>query len=310
MTAPEGAPELPLKHLHSGKVREMYEFDEGHLAFVTSDRISAFDVIMNEPVPNKGRVLNGMTSFWFNQTVDLVTNHRAAVNYSDIQTELMHSYYQGRTEIVKKVNMLPIECIVRGYLTGSALAEYQENGTVHGMPVPAGMVESQAFREPIFTPSTKAQIGYHDENISFEDAVVLLGDRQLAHKLRDVSLHIFDLQSRRAAESGIVMADTKYEFGELSDGTLVLCDEVGTPDSSRFWPADKVELGKSVPSYDKQYVRDYLKSTGWDKTPPPPPLPSDVVANTARKYQQAYELITGLRLADWPGIHVEIPGIA
>lgn len=308
--AAEEAPALPLTHLHSGKVREMYEFDEEHLVFVTTDRISAFDVVLNEAVPNKGRVLNGMTSFWFNQTVNLVTNHRAAVQYSAIPEALMQPYYQGRTEIVKKVNMLPIECIVRGYLTGSALAEYQENGTVHGMRAPAGMVESQAFPEPIFTPSTKAEQGMHDENISFEDAVVLLGDRRLAHKVRDVALHIFDLQSRRAAEKGIVMADTKYEFGELSDGTLVLCDEVGTPDSSRFWPADQVEEGKTPPSFDKQYVRDYLKSIGFNKRPPAPTLPEDVLANTARKYQQAYELITGLPLASWPGIHVDIPEAA
>jgi phosphoribosylaminoimidazole-succinocarboxamide synthase len=283
-----------VKHVYSGKVRDVYEAGDDLLLFVTSDRISAFDVVMAEPIPDKGRVLTAMSAFWFEQLADVVPSHLVATEVDDIPDE-----WQGRSMLVRKAEMLPIECIVRGRLTGSAWKEYRQSGTMHGTPLPAGLQESSELPEPVFTPSTKAEVGDHDENITFEKAVDLVG-QEMAERCRDISLELFRRGAAWAAERGIVIADTKFELG-LVDGELVVADEVLTPDSSRFWPADAVVLGETPPSFDKQPLRDWLEDTGWDKTPPPPALPQAVVDATRSRYIEAYERITGRSFADWPG---------
>jgi phosphoribosylaminoimidazole-succinocarboxamide synthase len=286
-----------VKHVYSGKVRDVYEAGDDLLLFVTSDRISAFDVVMAEPIPDKGRVLTAMSAFWFEQLADVVPSHLVATEVDDIPDE-----WQGRSMLVRKAEMLPIECIVRGRLTGSAWKEYRQSGTMHGTPLPAGLQESSELPEPVFTPSTKAEVGDHDENITFEKAVDLVG-QEMAERCRDISLELFRRGAAWAAERGIVIADTKFELG-LVDGELVVADEVLTPDSSRFWPADAVVLGETPPSFDKQPLRDWLEDTGWDKTPPPPALPQAVVDATRSRYIEAYERITGRSFADWPGVGV------
>jgi len=282
-----------LQHLYSGKVRDMYDAGDGLLLIVASDRMSAFDVVMAEPIRDKGRVLTAFSRFWFDHLRDVAPNHLVATELPDLPAE-----WVGRVQLVKRAEMLPIECIVRGRLSGSAWKEYQRDGTMHGMRLPAGLQESAPLPEPVFTPSTKAALGTHDENISFERAVDLVG-REVAERCRDVSLELFERGSRWTAERGIVIADTKFELGFI-DGELAVCDEVLTPDSSRFWPADQIVLGRTPPSFDKQPLRDYLESLGWDKTPPPPPLPPEVVEATRARYVDAYQRVTGLDLADWP----------
>jgi phosphoribosylaminoimidazole-succinocarboxamide synthase len=284
-----------LQHLYSGKVRDMYDAGDGLLLIVASDRMSAFDVIMNEKIPDKGRILTAFSAFWFDHLADVMPSHLVATDVPDLPDE-----WVGRVQLVKRAEMLPIECIVRGRLTGSAWKEYKASGTMHGEHLPEGLQESAALPEPVFTPSTKADIGDHDENISFDKAVDLVG-KEVAEQARDLSLELFRRGSAWAADRGIVMADTKFEFGFI-DGELAVCDEVLTPDSSRFWPADQVVLGKTPPSFDKQPLRDYLEALGWDKTPPPPPLPDDVVATTRARYVDAYQRVTGLDFADWPGV--------
>jgi phosphoribosylaminoimidazole-succinocarboxamide synthase len=284
-----------VKHLYSGKVRDMYDADDGLLLIVASDRMSAFDVVMAEHVPDKGRVLTAFSAFWFDQLADVVPNHLVATDVPDLPDDWI-----GRVQLVKRAEMLPVECIVRGYLSGSAWKEYRTAGTMHGQQLPAGLQESDRLPEPVFTPSTKAPAGDHDINISFEESVDLLG-RELAERARDVSLELYRRGAAWALERGIVIADTKFELG-LVDGELVVADEVLTPDSSRFWPADAVVPGSTPPSFDKQPLRDWLETQPWDKTPPPPPLPDDVVSATRARYVEAYERITGLRFADWPGV--------
>ena len=283
-----------MKHVYSGKVRDIYDAGDDLLLFVASDRMSAFDVVMAEVVPDKGRVLTAMSAFWFEHLADVVPNHVVAFEVDDLPDE-----WRGRTMLVKKAEMLPVECIVRGRISGSAWKEYRQAGTMNGTPLPAGLLESSALPEPVFTPSTKAEVGDHDENIPFEKAVDLVG-AEMAERLRDVSIALFERGSAWAAERGIVIADTKFEFG-LVDGELVLGDEVLTPDSSRFWPADAVVPGETPPSFDKQPLRDWLEDTGWDKTPPPPTLPQAVIDATRARYVEAYERITGRSFADWPG---------
>ena len=283
-----------MKHLYSGKVRDMYDAGDGLLLIVASDRMSAFDVVMAEKIPDKGRVLTAFSAFWFDHLADVMPSHLVATDVPDLPED-----WVGRVQLVKKAEMLPIECIVRGRLTGSAWKEYKKSGTMHGIQLPAGMQESAALPEPVFTPSTKADIGDHDENISFGQAVDLVG-KEVAEQARDLSLELFRRGAEWAAERGIVMADTKFEFGFI-DSELAVCDEVLTPDSSRFWPADQVVLGQTPPSFDKQPLRDYLEALGWDKTPPPPALPDDVVTTTRAKYLDAYERITGLDFSEWPG---------
>lgn len=287
--------ELPgIKKLKSGKVREIFDLGESFL-FVASDRISAFDVVMPNGIPRKGEVLTQISHFWFDQTEKLVPNHRLAKADDPLPAPLQPHAAQlaRRSMIVKKAKPLAVECIVRGYLAGSGWKEYKKSGTVCGIPLPAGLQDSSELPEPIFTPSTKADTG-HDENISFDEAKKILGD-DIANQARDLSLKIYKFARDYARQRGIIIADTKFEFG-MFDGQLILIDEVLTPDSSRFWPADQYAPGKNQPSYDKQFVRDYLETLDWNKTPPGPTLPADVVEKTTAKYLEAYEKLTGKKL--------------
>ncbi|MCB1282846.1 MAG: phosphoribosylaminoimidazolesuccinocarboxamide synthase [Microthrixaceae bacterium] len=291
--------DLGLPHIYSGKVRDIYDAGDGRWVMVASDRISAFDVVMNEPVPNKGRVLTAMSAFWFEQFADLVGSHLISTDLADLPEGARNDEIAGRFMLVRKAEMLPIECIVRGYITGSAWKEYKNHSTMHGQRLAAGLQESDKLPEPVFTPSTKAEVGDHDENISFEQAVDIVG-AELASKARDLSIELYRRGSELAAQRGIIIADTKFEMGIL-DGELVLADEVLTPDSSRFWPVDSWIPGTTPPSFDKQPVRDYLETLDWDKTPPPPQLPGEVVAASSQRYAEAYERVSGRRLSEWPG---------
>jgi phosphoribosylaminoimidazole-succinocarboxamide synthase len=284
---------------YRGKVRDVYAVGPDHLLMVASDRISAFDVVMDEPVPEKGRVLTGMTVFWLEKLADIAPSHLVSVDPADFPSEVSGvPDVAGRAMFVRRAEMLPIECIVRGYITGSAWKEYRATGAVHGTQMPDGMRESEPFPEPLFTPSTKADEG-HDQNISFEEAADLAG-RDLAEQAREISLAAYTRAAEWARERGIIIADTKFELGVI-DGRLSICDEVLTPDSSRFWPADQWQPGATPPSFDKQPVRDWLESTGWDKKPPPPALPADVVTATSDRYVRAYELLVGRPFSEWYG---------
>ncbi|HEY6636100.1 MAG TPA: phosphoribosylaminoimidazolesuccinocarboxamide synthase [Solirubrobacterales bacterium] len=276
-----------LKLHGSGKVREIYE-DGDELIMVASDRISVYDVILPTEIPDKGKVLTQMSLFWFELTGDIVPNHFIS---ADVPPEAA-----ARGMRVRRLEMYPIECVVRGYLSGSGWREYQETGAVCGIELPAGLQESEKLREPIFTPATKAELGEHDENIDFGRAVEIIGDLHLMEELRRISIEIYRRAADHAAERGVIVADTKFEFGSSPGAEIVLGDEVLTPDSSRFWPSDEYEPGHSQPSFDKQYVRDYSDSVGWDHTPPGPELPDEVVQNTRAKYVEAYEQITGRNL--------------
>jgi phosphoribosylaminoimidazole-succinocarboxamide synthase len=281
-------PALSDLKLHAtGKVREMYEVD-GDLLMVASDRISAYDVVLPTPIRDKGRVLTQMSIFWFETTREIVPNHFVSEAVPDEVT--------GRAIRVRRLEMYPVECVVRGYLSGSGWREYRESGAVCGITLPDGLRESDRLPEPIFTPATKAEVGEHDENIDFEHAVEVIGDRGLMEELRRISIELYRHAAGHAAERGIILADTKFEFGSAPGDEIVLGDEVLTPDSSRFWPVDGYEPGRSQPSFDKQFVRDWLDSTGWDHSPPGPELPDDVVARTREKYVDAYQRITGRTL--------------
>ena len=305
-------PQLPLPHQYSGKVRDIYTVDGDRLLMVTSDRLSAFDVVMAEPIPQKGRVLTAMSAFWFDETADVVKGHLLSADVDDlpaaVQAVADREDLHGRTMLTRKAEMLPIECIVRGYLSGSAWREYRADGTMHGTRLPGGLEESAPLPEPVFTPSTKAVEG-HDENISVPEAVDVLEawrpgrGAELAAQARDVCVELYRRGAAWARERGIIIADTKFELG-LIDGDLVLCDEVLTPDSSRFWPVDGYATGGTPPSFDKQPVRDYLDRLGWDKKPPPPALPDEVVEATSLRYVEAYERIVGRSFAGWPGATV------
>jgi phosphoribosylaminoimidazole-succinocarboxamide synthase len=293
--------DVPLRHLASGKVRDIYELDDKHLLFVTSDRMSAFDVVMAEPIPDKGRVLTAITAFWVEHLAGVAPNHLVSLEVPPAVAAAdgaAAARLDGRVMVVRRAEMLPIECIVRGYLSGSAWAEYQQSQTMHGQPLPSGLRQSERLPEPVFTPSTKATAG-HDENISFEAAAGLAG-AELAEEARRISLTAYQQGAELAAARGIIIADTKFELGVI-DGHLAICDEVLTPDSSRFWPADQWEPGRTPPAFDKQPLRDWLEATGWGKTPPPPALPPEVVQATRDRYVAAYERLTGRRFADWPG---------
>jgi phosphoribosylaminoimidazole-succinocarboxamide synthase len=283
--------DLPLPIVSKGKVRDIYSAN-GNLLLVATDRISAFDIVLPDPIPSKGVCLTQLSKFWFDYTKDSIPNQVISTEVTDFpkniqqyKKELAH-----RSMLVKKTKVVPIECIVRGYLSGSAWGSYQKDGTVCGIKLPKGLRESDQFDEPLFTPSTKAKAG-HDINISFDEMARLVGN-PVAKKLQEYSLTIYNTAVQYARKRGIIIADTKFEFGQLND-ELVWIDEALTPDSSRFWPADQYEPGRPQPSFDKQYVRDYLISTGWDKNSAPPRLPSEVVAETTRKYQEAFEKITG-----------------
>ena len=293
-----------MKHLYSGKVRDIYDIGDGQLLFVASDRISAFDVVLPQAVPDKGRVLTAFTEFWLDQLKDLAPSHLVSTDPSSFPEEASEvADVAGRAMLVRKAEMLPIECIVRGYLSGSAWKEYQQAGTMHGQPLPAGLQQSSRLPEPVFTPSTKADTG-HDENITYEKAVDLVG-AEVAEAARRISIKAYSRAAEAARAHGIVIADTKFELGFI-DGQLAICDEVLTPDSSRFWEATEVREGETPPSFDKQPVRDWLEQSGWDKTPPPPDLPGDVVSATRQRYVDAYERITGRSFTDWPGVGATI----
>jgi phosphoribosylaminoimidazole-succinocarboxamide synthase len=281
--------DLPL--LASGKVREIYDLGDT-LLLVASDRISTYDVVHPTPIPDKGAVLTGLSTFWFERTSDLVANHLISV------ADGVPDEARGRGMVVRKLTMLPVECVVRGYITGSGWKDYQQTGAVSGIALPAGLRESDQLPEPLFTPSTKADVG-HDEAIDFEGAVKLVGDRELTEHVRDVSIALYKHAADHARANGIILADTKFELGLDQDGTLTVGDEVCTPDSSRFWPADQYEPGRAQPSFDKQYVRDWASSTGWDRTSPAPAIPDDVVERTRAKYVEAYERVTGEPFANW-----------
>ena len=283
---------IELKPSAQGKVRDIFDLGD-ELLIVATDRISAFDVVLPDPIPYKGEVLTKISLFWFDVLRHIVPNHFVSASEWDLPESLAaHAEsLRGRFMLAKKAQVFPVECIVRGYLAGSGWKEYREYGTVCGQPLPVGLVESDRLPEPIFTPSTKAEIGLHDENITFERMVEIVG-ADAAERLRDVSLALYSAARDHAAGRGIIIADTKFEFG-LVDGEITLIDEVLTPDSSRFWPADEYAPGQGQPSFDKQFVRDWLEATGWDKRPPAPPLPEDVITITAEKYIEAYEAITG-----------------
>ncbi len=283
--------DLPgLKMISRGKVRDIYDLGES-LLIVTTDRLSAFDVILPTPIPQKGEVLNSLSLFWFGKTKDIVQNHVITANPDEYPAEARQyaDILRGRSMLVKKAKPLPVECIVRGYISGSGWKEYKKSGTVCGIPLPAGLVDSQKLPQPIFTPSTKAELGAHDENISFEQAVKILG-AELAAKVRDLTLAVYSFGAEYAAKRGIIIADTKMEFGIL-DGEVILIDEVMTPDSSRFWRAESYKAGESQNSLDKQYVRDYLEGLDWDKTDPGPALPPEVAAEASRRYKEILDIL-------------------
>jgi phosphoribosylaminoimidazole-succinocarboxamide synthase len=291
--------DLPL--VYSGKVRDVYDAGKGRILLVASDRMSAFDVVMEEPIPNKGRVLTAMSAFWFELFGDSIKSHLISTDVEDLGDSVSGSdvdELRGRIMLANRAQMLPIECIVRGYLAGSAWKEYRDHGTMHGEPMPPGLEESSQLPEPMFTPSTKAEEG-HDQNIPFEVASTLLG-KYVALQAREMSIELYTRGAEIAAANGIIIADTKFELGFV-DGELVIADEVMTPDSSRFWPADQWRPGTAPPSFDKQPVRDHLDALDWEKKPPPPALSPEVVSSTSSRYVEAYERITGRSFADWPG---------
>jgi phosphoribosylaminoimidazole-succinocarboxamide synthase len=288
VTYPGGVP-LPL--LTKGKVREVYDLGDD-LLMVASDRISTYDVVHPTPIPDKGNVLTGLSVLWFGLTADVIPNHLRSA------TDGVPDDVRGRALRVQRLRMLPVECVVRGYITGSGWKDYQATGRVSGIELPAGLRESDRLPEPIFTPSTKAEEG-HDEAIDLEGAAELVGSRELAERLRDVSIAVYERVADHARERGVILADTKFELGMDAAGVLTLGDEVCTPDSSRFWPADQYAPGRGQPSFDKQYVRDWAAGTGWDKTPPAPPLPDDVVAATRERYVTAYETLAGEPFSAW-----------
>ena len=281
--------DLPL--VASGKVREMYDLGD-RLLMVASDRISTYDVVHPTPIPDKGKVLTGLSVFWFEQSAQIVPNHLVSVT-DDVPGEA-----RGRALNVMKLDMLPVECVVRGYLTGSGWKDYQATGAVAGITLPEGLRDSEKLPEPIFTPSTKADVG-HDETIDFDRAAEIVGDRAVMEQLRDLSIALYTFAADHAATRGVILADTKFEFGRDAGGVIRVGDEVLTPDSSRFWPADTYEVGRAQPSFDKQYVRDWAAGTGWDKKPPAPAIPDDVVAGTRARYVEAYEKITGRSFDAW-----------
>ena len=288
------------QHLASGKVRELYSVDDELLLLVATDRISAFDHVLPSPIPDKGRVLTAMSVFWFELLGDVVGNHLVSVDDPRIPSSVI-----GRAILVRRLEMLPVECVARGYLAGSGLLDYRRTGAICGIPLPDGLVDGSALPEPIFTPATKAEIGSHDENVSLAAVAAVVGTER-ATMLRDTTLEIYRRAAAHAESRGVILADTKFEFGlDPAAGALTLGDEVLTPDSSRFWPADSYEPGRSQPSFDKQYVRDWLTSTasGWDRSSAvaPSPLPDDIVAATRARYVEAYERITGRSFGDWLG---------
>lgn len=288
MTTPTA---LSLKKIYSGKVRDLYEIDDKRMLMVATDRLSAFDVILAEPIPEKGKILTAISNFWFDKLKGLIPNHFTGDKVEDVVPADELPLVEGRAVVAKRLKPVAVEAIVRGYIVGSGWKEYQKSGTVCGIQLPAGLKEAAKLPQPIFTPSTKAAVGDHDENISFEQCEAIIG-KELAAQVRDVSIALYSAAVEYAATRGIIIADTKFEFGLDENGTLTLMDEVLTPDSSRFWPADSYEEGNNPPSFDKQFVRDWLESTGWNKQPPAPAVPAEVAQKTANKYREALTRLT------------------
>ena len=284
-----------LKRIGKGKVRDIYAVGDDKMLIVTSDRLSAFDVVLSDPIPDKGRVLNEMANFWFERLGHIVPNQLTGIDPESVVADDERAQVRGRSVVVKKLKPLPIEAVVRGYIIGSGWKDYQRSGRICGVELPKGLQQAQKLPEPIFTPATKAESG-HDENISFEEVEQLIG-ADLARKVRDVSIRLYKEASEYAASRGIIIADTKFEFGLDAKNELVLIDEVLTADSSRFWPRDSYRVGVSPPSYDKQFVRDYLETLDWNKEPPAPKLPDDVIARTSEKYREALQRLTGRTLS-------------
>jgi phosphoribosylaminoimidazole-succinocarboxamide synthase len=284
-----------LPRLGKGKVRDIYAVGADKMLIVTSDRLSAFDVVLSDPIPDKGRVLNEMANFWFERLGHIVPNQLTGIDPESVVAEDEKPQVRGRSVVVQKLKPLPIEAVVRGYIIGSGWKDYQRSGKICGIELPKGLQQAQKLPEPIFTPATKAESG-HDENISFAEVEKLIGS-ELAAKVREVSIRLYKEAADYAATKGIIIADTKFEFGLTKDNQLVLIDEVLTADSSRFWPADSYQVGVSPPSYDKQFVRDYLETLDWNKEPPAPKLPADVIARTSEKYREALQRLTGRTLS-------------
>ncbi|ARU87839.1 phosphoribosylaminoimidazolesuccinocarboxamide synthase [Pseudomonas sp. M30-35] len=282
---------LSLKKIYSGKVRDLYEIDDKRMLMVATDRLSAFDVILDEPIPEKGKILTSISNFWFDKLAGLVPNHFTGDKVEDVVSAAELPLVEGRAVVAKRLKPVAVEAIVRGYIVGSGWKEYQNSGTICGIQLPAGLKEASKLPAPIFTPSTKAAVGDHDENISFEQCQAIIGD-ELALKVRDTAIALYSAAVEYAATRGIIIADTKFEFGLDEDGTLTLMDEVLTPDSSRFWPAESYVEGSNPPSFDKQFVRDWLESTGWNKQAPAPTVPADVAQKTADKYREALTKLT------------------
>lgn len=281
-----------LKKIYSGKVRDLYEIDDKRMLMIATDRLSAFDVILDEPIPEKGKILTAISNFWFDKLKDVVPNHLTGDRAEDLVSAADLPQVEGRGVVAKRLTPVPVEAIVRGYLAGSGWKEYQQSGTVCGITLPAGLQEASQLPEPIFTPSTKAAVGDHDENISFARCEEIVG-AELAAKVRDTAIALYEAAAEYAASRGIIICDTKFEFGIDEHGVLTLMDEALTPDSSRFWPADSYVAGSNPPSFDKQFVRDWLEASGWNKTPPAPTVPLDVREKTAAKYREALERLTG-----------------
>ena len=282
---------LSLKKIYSGKVRDLYEIDDKRMLMVATDRLSAFDVILEQPIPEKGKILTAISNFWFDKLAGVVPNHFTGDRVEDVVSAAELPLVEGRAVVAKRLKPVAVEAIVRGYIVGSGWKEYQKSGTVCGIALPAGLKEAAKLPQPIFTPSTKAAVGDHDENISFAQCEAIIG-AELAAKVRDTAIKLYTTAVEYAATRGIIIADTKFEFGLDEDGTLTLMDEVLTPDSSRFWPADSYAEGSNPPSFDKQFVRDWLESTGWNKQAPAPAVPEDVAQKTADKYREALTRLT------------------
>lgn len=287
------ATQLSLKNIYSGKVRDLYEIDDKRMLMVASDRLSAFDVILDQPIPGKGQVLTAVSNFWFGQLKGMVPDHFTGDLVEDVVPADELPLVEGRAVVVKRLRPVPVEAIVRGYLAGSGWKEYQDSGMVCGIPLPKGLKEASRLPEPIFTPSTKAEVGDHDENISYARCEEIIGS-ELAARVRDVSIGLYQAAAEYALGKGIIIADTKFEFGLDEDGTLTLMDEVLTPDSSRFWPADQYAEGTNPPSFDKQIIRNWLENSGWNKEAPAPQVPQDVIELTAARYREALERLAGV----------------
>ncbi|MCP4768036.1 MAG: phosphoribosylaminoimidazolesuccinocarboxamide synthase [Gammaproteobacteria bacterium] len=281
-----------LELLARGKVRDIYAIDDAHMLIVTTDRFSAFDVVFAEPIPHKGELLTEVSNFWFARTANIITNHLTTLDLRDYVEEADYEMLKRRSIIVRRLKTLPVEAIVRGYVIGSGWKDYQASGEICGIRLPPGLQQAAQLPEPVFTPSSKAEVGDHDINVGFADIAAKIGADK-TEQIRDKSIQLYQQAADYARERGIIIADTKFEFGVDDNDELVLIDEILTPDSSRYWPADEYRVGMSPPSFDKQFVRDYLETLDWDKTPPPPPLPADIVARSQQKYQQVRDILLG-----------------